>query len=340
MGWLCSYTPLELIHASGFLPYRIVGHSYPVKNADSYIHPNYCQFVKSSIDIAIEGGYDFLEGLVFVNSCDAMRRLYDVWKKFHPPKFHYMIDIPMGDSSLGIKYLKNEFIKLKKALENHTNKEILKSDLERSIDLFTESRTLYRELNLLRLKNSTLVSGEEMMELTTDFFESSPTNWNKKIKILIEEKKRNKPITDKPRILLSGSPIHDIEFIKFIETCGMNVVYEDVCTGSKFFDLNIVKSDDLLNSLSRAYLNRSPCARMMKIEERAKNINEISEKFNIDGVIHHSLKFCDTYLYDVPVLKEMLNKKNLKVLFIESDGLGSTNQLKTRLEAFSEMIKN
>ncbi len=340
MGWLCSYTPLELIYASGFLPYRIVGHSYPVKNADSYIHPNYCQFVKSSIDIAVEGDYDFLEGLVFVNSCDAMRRLYDVWKKFHPPKFHYIIDIPMGDSSLGIKYLKNEFIKLKKALENHTNKEIRKSDLERSIDLFTESRTLYRELNSLRLKNPTLISGEEMMELTIDFFESSPTNWNKKIKVLIEEKKLNKPITDKPRILLSGSPIHDIEFIKFIESSGMNVVYEDVCTGSKFFDLNIVKSDDLINSLSRAYLNRTPCARMMKIEERAANINEISEKFSIDGVIHHSLKFCDTYLYDVPPLKELLNKKNIKVLFIESDGLGSTNQLKTRLEAFSEMIKN
>ena len=77
-----------------------------------------------------------------------------------------------------------------------------------------------------------------------------------------------------------------------------------------------------------------------EIKDRVSNIYEISQKFKTDGVIHHSLKFCDTYLYDVPAIKEMLNEKELKVLFIESDGLGSPNQLRTRLEAFSEMIKN
>ena len=93
-------------------------------------------------------------------------------------------------------------------------------------------------------------------------------------------------------------------------------------------------------SLSKAYINRPPCARMMKIEERAAYISKISQKFEIDGIIHHSLKFCDTYLYDVPPLRDLLNEEGLKVLFIESDGLESMNQLKTRIEAFTEMIKN
>lgn len=95
-----------MIYTAGFLPYRIVGHSNPIENADSYIHPNYCQFVKSTIDVAIEGGYDFLEGVIFVNSCDAMRRLHDVWKKYIPSKFTYILDIPKGNSSLGAKDLR------------------------------------------------------------------------------------------------------------------------------------------------------------------------------------------------------------------------------------------
>ncbi|MFW9875601.1 MAG: 2-hydroxyacyl-CoA dehydratase, partial [Candidatus Thorarchaeota archaeon] len=49
MGWICSYTPLELIHAAGYLPYRIVGHSNPITDADSYIHTNFCQFVRSTV---------------------------------------------------------------------------------------------------------------------------------------------------------------------------------------------------------------------------------------------------------------------------------------------------
>ncbi|GAH40580.1 unnamed protein product, partial [marine sediment metagenome] len=170
-----------------------------------------------------------------------------------------------------------------------------------------------------------------------------PEVWNEKTKQLIKEKKSETPIAKQnknPRILLSGSPIHEIEFIKFIEEIGFNVVYEDLCTGSKFFDLNVKTSNNLISSLSEAYLTRTPCARMMQIKERAEHIINTSKKFNVDGVIHHSLKFCDTYLYDVPALKKFLVENGLPVLFIESDGgLGNTNQIRTRIEAFSEMIK-
>ncbi|KKL84862.1 hypothetical protein LCGC14_1960470, partial [marine sediment metagenome] len=234
----------------------------------------------------------------------------------------------------------NEFKKFKLVLEKHSNKIIKEEALEGAISLFTKSRSLYRKLNSLRLESPPLISGKEMMDLTNEFFNTDPIIWNENNKDLLEKRREINPINNKPRVLLSGSPIHNVEFIDFIENCGLNVIYEDLCTGSKFFDLDVPKSKDLLESLSKAYINRSPCARMMKIEERAAYINKISQKFKIDGIIHHSLKFCDTYLYDVPQLKDLLNEKDLKVLFIESDGLQSMNQLKTRIEAFTEMIKN
>jgi len=344
IGWVCTYTPLELIYAAGFLPYRIVGHSNPIENADSYIHPNFCQFVKSTIDVAVEGGYNFLEGVVFVNSCDAMRRLHDVWKKYIPSKFIYILDIPMGHSLLGFKYIRNEFEKLKTALEKYTSEIIKDKAIEDSINTFIESRLLFHSVNSLRLRNPPLINGSEIIKLTLDFFKSDPKIWNERIRERIAKNLKNptktKSYNNKPRIALSGSPIHDVDFVSFIESCGFNVVYEDLCTGSKFFDINIDKTKILLDSLSEAYLNRTPCARMMKIEERAKKLFEISKKFNTNGIIHHSLKFCDTYLYDVPRLRELLIEKELNVLFLESDGtLGSLNQLKTRIEAFSEIIK-
>ncbi|MFX1496918.1 MAG: 2-hydroxyacyl-CoA dehydratase subunit D [Promethearchaeota archaeon] len=341
MGWVCSYTPLELIYAAGFLPYRIVGHSNPVVDADSYIHTNFCQFVRSTVDVAIEGGYDFLEGVIFVNSCDAMRRLYDLWKRYIPSKFIYIFDIPMGYSSLGLRYIREEFEKLKVALEKYTSNLIQDKVLEESIDLFMESRLLFHKLNSLRLDNPPLIRGSEVNNLITKFFKSDPKLWNKSTnEKLLKIRNNTSPENKKPRVLLSGSPIHDTDFISFIEDCDLNVVFEDVCSGGKFFDLNIRKSKDLLSSLSEAYLYKTPCARMMKVEKRAENLIMKSREFKVNGIIHHSLKFCDTYLYDVPKLKEILMDEGLNVLFIESDGtLGSINQLKTRIEAFSEMLK-
>jgi len=273
-----------------------------------------------------------------------MRRLHDVWKRYVPTTFIHILDIPMGNLSLGSKYLENEFLKLKNALEKYTSTPIKEEDIKNAIDIYNISRLLYNQLNSLRMEDPPLITAGRLMEITSDFFTFQPDVWNRKTKQLIEEiisettraeQKRN------PRILLSGSPLHEIEFIKFIEEIGLNIVYEDLCTGSKFFDLNIKDSNNLISSLSEAYLTRTPCARMMQIEERAKQIINNSKKFKIDGVIHHSLKFCDTYLYDVPALKKILGENGIPVLFIESDGgLGDINQLRTRIEAFSEMIKN
>ena len=344
IGYLCSYTPLELIYAAGFLPYRIIGHFNPVKNADSYIHPNYCQFVKSTIDVAIEGGYKFLEGVIFVNSCDAMRRLHDVWKRFIPSKFIYILDIPIGQSKLGSKYFRQELVKLKIALEKYSSHKIEDESIGDAIDLFNESRQLFTTLNSLRTKNPPQKSGKEIIEIASEYFKSDPKIWNEKLKNSLEKYRKQELIDVKnnmPRVILSGSPIHDPDFISFVESCGLDVISEDLCSGSKFFDLQVKKSKDLISALSEAYLNRAPCARMMNINERANYIFETSKKFNANGIIHHSLKFCDPYLYDVPRLKELLIVKGLNVLFLESDGsLGSLNQLKTRIEAFSEILKN
>ena len=294
--------------------------------------------------MAIEGGYDFLDGVIFVNSCDAMRRLHDVWKRYVPTKFIHILDIPMGNLSLGSKYLENEFLKLKIELEKHITSPIKEEDIKYAIEVYKKSRLIYNQLNSLRIEDPPLITADRLMQITSDFFKIEPEVWNEKTDKLIEEmKSETKEVEHKnnPRILLSGSPLHEIEFIKFIEDIGLNVVYEDLCTGSKFFDLNIKDSNNLISSLSEAYLTRTPCARMMQIEERAKQIIKKSKKFKVDGVIHHSLKFCDTYLYDVPALKEILVENGLPVLFIESDGgLGDINQNRTRIEAFSEMIKN
>ncbi|MDD5703958.1 MAG: 2-hydroxyacyl-CoA dehydratase family protein, partial [Dehalococcoidales bacterium] len=83
VGWFCSYTPQELLTAAGLYPYRIVPEpSSAITTADAYLERSFCPYVRICLAGALEGHYQFLGGLVVVNSCDAMRRLYDAWRHY------------------------------------------------------------------------------------------------------------------------------------------------------------------------------------------------------------------------------------------------------------------
>ena len=96
MGFLCSYTPIEILWAGGVQPVRIGGHSGIIGKADGFMHPNMCQYVRACLDQALDGAYGSLEGAVFVNACDAMRRLSDAWARYTEASFVHVVDLPKG----------------------------------------------------------------------------------------------------------------------------------------------------------------------------------------------------------------------------------------------------
>ena len=56
-------------------------------------------------------------------------------------------------------------------------------------------------------------------------------------------------------------------------------------------------------------------------------------------MIFHALKFCDTNAYDIPVIRDAFKERGIPVLFIDSDyTTGGIGQLRTRIEAFLEML--
>ncbi|MFH1538645.1 MAG: 2-hydroxyacyl-CoA dehydratase family protein [bacterium] len=346
VGWLCSYSPLEILHAAGLLPVRVFGHGSAVRKADSHMHPNLCPYVRSVLDVALEGGCGHLRGMLFVNSCDAMRRLRDVFLSYVDLEFNHLIDLPRGRSDADAAHFKRELKNLKSAIEKHFGVEITEEALRNSIEKYKISRELYAELNNLRKETPPRISGAEIMRLGWLIYSTPPEIWNENAETVLNEKKAAPPPppTGRQRILLTGNLIHSPNILEFVEDCGLDVVYDDTCTGSRFFELPIAgtaaNTDDPLGDLARAYLFKPACARMMVIEERAKRIIEKSKEFDAAGIIHHTLKFCDTYLYDVPILKNALNDAGFQTLFVEGDcTLGSFGQLKTRIEAFAEILE-
>lgn len=114
---------------------------------------------------------------------------------------------------------------------------------------------------------------------------------------------------------------------------GANVAFDLTCTGPG----RRIRRDekDPLKEYARGLLFQFPCMRM----EQAANRDELIRRYgeSVDGVVYHTVQFCDNYAYEYAWLKGWLAKP---MLLLETDYTRqSCGQVRTRLEAFLESLR-
>jgi benzoyl-CoA reductase/2-hydroxyglutaryl-CoA dehydratase subunit BcrC/BadD/HgdB len=148
-----------------------------------------------------------------------------------------------------------------------------------------------------------------------------------------------------PRILISGSPmaIPNWKLHHILETSGAVVVCEESCAGTSFFS-DLVKPsqntvDDQLKAIADRYMNIH-CACFTPNDERLDDVVRLAKEYQVDGVVHYNLQFCHTYANEAIRMEQRLEKEGIPLLRVETDYSDEdAGQLKTRIEAFLEMLK-
>ena len=119
---------------------------------------------------------------------------------------------------------------------------------------------------------------------------------------------------------------------KILEEKGANVAFDLTCTG---LGRKILADEkEILGGYVRGLLSQFPCMRM----EQASNRDELIRRFagSVDGIIYHTVQFCDNYAYEYAWLKEWLDRP---MLLLETDYTRqSSGQIRTRIEAFLESL--
>ena len=90
-----------------------------------------------------------------------------------------------------------------------------------------------------------------------------------------------------------------------------------------------------MKEYARGLLSQFPCMRM----EQAANRDELIRRYadSVDGIIYHTVQFCDNYAYEYAWLKDWLKKP---LLLLETDYTKqSYGQILTRIEAFLESLQ-
>lgn len=369
----CSYVPVEIIHAAGFTPRRVI---LPVEVENkafltSSLPVNFCSYAKACLYP------DDAAGIVFTTCCDAMRRGYDLINTCKKPAF--LLDLPRSLTSRTVGYYQEQLLHLANWLVEIGGRPVTRESL-------ADSTTLYNKLrNRLgfawtsgkpTLLNNCFQDLDVIWEFTLEkqkliqaFLTTAPEEMLKRLKVDFEAadlKEKKASSLKKIPVLLSGTTLPEVSILTNLIESNFSLAALDFCGGTRCTPLASLRLDKreayptdkrdayptancsfpadffaLSKDLALAYLiNKSPCPRMVFQERRAAYLTNLLLASKAKGVIYYSLKFCDHGLYEVPLWRHICGVQKTAFLHLETEyQSGLSGQLSTRLQAFKEAIQ-
>jgi len=352
IGYICSFVPLEIITAAGCIPFRVRGNIHePITKGDTLLETIVCPYYRSCFDLSVKQKYDFLSGVVIPHGCDSMVRSYSAWSYSLPYSYFHFVNIPTLCVESSFEFFSAELNTFRKSLEKFAGKAITDDDLGEAIRIHNENRDKVRALYEFRKGDPPLISGTGLtMVLTVG--SSLPIREANTLfdQVLAEVGRRGKSTIKKgPRIFIDGACLDNIELIELVEELGGNVVADTICNGARdYFPRTDVGGDPIV-ALAYRYLDKINCPKTYRenktgtfegdIASRFSDIGAYTREFKVDGAILYVYKYCDPFGFEVPARKAYYKSINVPLLYLEDVySAGTIGQLRTRIQAFLEMI--
>lgn len=355
IGYTCYHMPEVLLNIDNCFSVRLRAPNTGTIDISTYYMSNYtCEFARSLLERAIEGGYRFLDALAEVDACTAMNRCAEHIEILNcntkPNFFVTHLDIPYKVEDYSVQHLVTQcrihwLDQIKEKYGVDTSDEALREAVRKHNELCR----VISEIGEMRKMENPPLTGYEFAVMTLCSY-CCPTDLILPyLKETLEELKKRKP-DSKPwyraRVSIVGSEIDDLDLIKLIEDCGAFVVSDRYCYGSQPGREEIVLNDeeDVLTQICRHYMLTSECARWMseeKVEQRRETADRLARDFGADGIIYEQMKFCDYWAFERPLAGYILKEEyGWPVLSIDRPYRArNSGQLKTRFQAFVEALE-
>ena len=353
IGSYCVFVPEEIVLAgNSTLVGLCAGADFAMEEVEKLLPRNTCALIKSTFGFKLGKVCPYLEAsdmIVGENTCDGKKKAYESLNEIVSNL--YVMDIPQVKTDQGRSLLKAEYDRFKEAVENLTGASIDAASLKKGIEIVNNKRKAIHRLAGLRKADPAPISGLDALLANQVFFYDNPVRFTESVNKICDELEsrieNNEGAFTKgtPRILMSGCPmaVPNCKLPWIIETTGAVIVGEESCIGERgtrnLTDDSGNTVDELMEAIVDRYFNID-CAIFTPNPDRLNHIKEMVEEYRADGVIHYGLQFCQPYLMEAIPVEKALESENIPVLRIETDySMEDIGQLKTRVEAFVEMLK-
>jgi benzoyl-CoA reductase/2-hydroxyglutaryl-CoA dehydratase subunit BcrC/BadD/HgdB len=377
LGWVCAYTPEEVFAALGIESYRLCGEQQAT--AMQHLLPvNICPLVRACLSEAgaRNSGCDGagmgtpLSGVVMAAACPALVHLANAFQHDRGRSgrfFVHLLDLPrtLGRENegaclafaaslrdlagrlsefYGVAWDDGAFLD---AIERQQQVRLLLREIYR---MRQERPEQFRAAGILELvRTAGRTRKEELAPLLRSLVASlrdagaSGSQDGGSAAALQLECLRRQGSPRGPRLLVTGSPL-PTACLDLIEDLGGNVAGDDLCHGYRYCLPNVEEDlagggTDLFLALSRGYLQRPACPRMLPGEARFAYLQALVRECRAQGVVYHALKFCDTSLYDYALLRSRFIEAGIPMLYLETEYRDAgLEQARTRIQAFLELL--
>jgi benzoyl-CoA reductase/2-hydroxyglutaryl-CoA dehydratase subunit BcrC/BadD/HgdB len=339
MGYSCTYAPIELIYASGFHPARIIGLSNNISLSDIHLQSYACAIVRTLLEDSLSEKLNFLDAFLFLHTCDSMQRLSDIFRMNLSFK-HFDLILPIKfDTNSSKEYFIDILEDFKTRLEKEQNTKINDDNLSESIKIYNTLRQNLYSLYTIKSNSPFSISYTDLSKIVKASFIMDPIEFidisSEIIKSILLT-----PSTKTKRLIISGSVCTHPEIFTTIENKNVSIVWDDLCSGTRFFDQLVDQNIKPINALVDRFIKRPICpTKYIDYSYRLDYLKKIVENHNINGVIFLFIKFCEPHSFDYPDQKNLLEKIGIPSILIEIENQNIFDeQIKTRLETFIEMI--
>ncbi len=342
VGHFQVYFPEEIAHAAGMFPLKIRGAPIEAPQADSRFGSYLCSIVKTSLELALSRRVG-LDLFVTHPICDAARNLAGVWGRNvdYPCEILYL---PQNAASPhAATYLRGEYDRLRRTLEDIAGRGISNLDLARSIGVYNERRSLLRDLEALKRETPWLVQAHEAYALVAvgGLVPVEEHNALLHAALPLLRARAARP-QDRIRVVFEGGFCEQppLDLIRAIgRSC--YIVDDDLMIGMRWILGDVAAGPDPLLDLASAYLDRSSYSPVQHDPRKPKEemLLRRADASGARAVIVAAAKMCEPGLEEQVAYVAALDGARVPYFVTEfEENMTTFEQLEIQLETFVENL--
>ncbi len=349
IGYLPVYVPREVVHAAGMLPLGILGGGADMEviHGDAYYQSYICRIPRSTVELAVTGKLDFVDGMLFPSICDVIRNLSGIWKLLFPGKYVRYFDAPQNfrDEVGGVFYAR-ELREFREGLSALAGREIPDEAIRRSIAVYNENREWVNRVYEFRSKFPWKAPSAEVYLLMRAGMVLPPEEHTLLMReYLAAAEASDRPMRDNCRVVLTGVFCEQppLNLIKSLEMAGCYIVDDDLLLVTRWLLGEVPTDGDPIDRLAKAFLHHSAQTAAKyetKREEKGRMLLETIRSRRADGVIFAAPSFCDPALLEQPMLISRLEERKIPYITMQyAENSGQMAPIREQAGTFADSIK-
>ena len=355
LGYTCYHIPEVLLNCGNCFSVRLRAPRTGSMDIATYYMSNFlCGYSKAILERAIEGGYNFLGGILASETCSEMNRTaehFELLNLVPEDKFFLtFLDAPFKIEDHTVKhYVTQTRTKILDKLSEAYGVDTSDEALLKAVEEHNEVCRLMTEIGEYRKEDNPKITGYEYHILNLITYCCPKALILPALRETAEELKTRQPDQKKnyrAKIVVVGSEMDDPDFTSLIEDSGALVVADRFCFGALPGRQEIIidKEKDVLTQICLHYLKTSQCPRFMsheKVQERRDYVKKLVDEYHADGVLYEQLKFCEYWGYERSLASYVMSGDyGVPTAAVDRQYTASASgQLRTRVQAFVESLE-